>query len=101
MGNAAHLEHPPPFYVTVLARVVDGLLSTRVPPLRSPKVQATADGAPGPGGLQLPRPSPCPLPAQSWYQELRARKRDGSITSPTVLTVLAAAPTKARASANP
>ena len=66
-------------------------------PLRCPQIQAISDQAGGPGGSPVVRPSPCPVSAQTWYQELRARERDGSITFPTALTVLAAAESKARA----
>ena len=70
-------------------------------PLRCPQIQAINDGAGGPGGAPVLRPSPCPVSAQTWFQELRARERDGSTTFPNALTVLAAAETKARAAPNP
>ena len=70
-------------------------------PLRCPQIQAINDGAHGPGGAPVLRPSPCPVSAQTWYQELRSRERDGSITFPTVLTVLAAAEAKAKSATIP
>ena len=70
-------------------------------PLRCPQIQAINDGAHGPWGAPVMRPSPCPVSAQTWYQELRSRERDGSITFPTGLTVLAAAVSKARSTSHP
>ena len=70
-------------------------------PLRCPQIQAINDGAGGPGGSPVLRPSPCPVSAQTWYQELRSREREASITFPTALTVLAAAETKAKSALHP
>ena len=70
-------------------------------PLRCPQIQAINDGAHGSGGAPVLRPSPCPVSAQTWYQELRSRERNGSITFPTVLTVLAAAEDKAKSATIP
>ena len=70
-------------------------------PLRCPQIQAIQDGAGGPGGSPVLRPSPCPVSAQTWYQELRSREREGSITFPTAQTVLAAAETKAKSILHP
>ena len=70
-------------------------------PLRCPQIQAIQDGAGMPGGSPVLRPSPCPVSAKTWYQELRPREREGSITFPTALTVLAAAETKAKTIPHP
>ena len=70
-------------------------------PLRCPQIQAGNDGAHGSAGAPVLRPSPCPVSAQTWYQELRSREHDGSTTFSTALTVLAAAESKARSALNP
>ena len=65
--------------------------------LRCPQIQAVSDGAAGPAGTPAQRPAPCPIGAQTSYEERRSRERNGSIAFPTALKVLAAAKTKARA----
>ena len=70
-------------------------------PLRCPQIQTMNDGAHELGGSPVVCPSPSPVSAQTWYQELRSRARDSAITFPTAPTVLAAAESKARSASHP